>query len=110
MPVMAILLRCRAGFHLPTDQVADQNRKFPSPLCRQARPCHSARLHSVVHFDARMPSAPEPASIKARNMAETIIGHIKKFSSLNLSKHRSVINAFVHIIAAITTYQINGLG
>src|SRR5919107_1566787 len=42
-----------------------------------------------------------------RNMAETIIGHIKEFSSLNLSKHRSAINAFVHIIAAITAYQIN---
>ena len=27
--------------------------------------------------------------------------------TLNLSKHRSVINAFVHIIAAITAYQIN---
>jgi hypothetical protein len=25
------------------------------------------------------------------------IGHIKEFSSLNLSKHRSVINAFVHL-------------
>src|SRR5918994_672437 len=45
--------------------------------------------------------------LNARNMAETIIGHIKEFSSLNLSKHRSVINAFVHIIAAITAYQIN---
>jgi dolichol kinase len=40
-------------------------------------------------------------------MAETIIGHIKEFSSLNLSRHRSAINAFVHIIAAITAYQIN---
>jgi hypothetical protein len=30
---------------------------------------------------------------------------IKGFSSLN--QHRSVINAFVHIIAAITAYQIN---
>ena len=47
------------------------------------------------------------ALLNARNMAETIIGHIKEFSSLNLSKHRSVINAFVHIIAAITAYQIN---
>jgi hypothetical protein len=28
-------------------------------------------------------------------------------SRSNLSKHRSVINAFVHIIAAITAYQIN---
>ena len=45
--------------------------------------------------------------LNARNMAETIIGHIKAFSSLNLPKHRSVINAFIHIIAAITAYQIN---
>jgi hypothetical protein len=41
--------------------------------------------------------------LNARNMADKI----KEFSSLNLSKHRSVINAFVHIIAAITAYQIN---
>ncbi len=49
----------------------------------------------------------DKALLNARNMAETIIGHIKVFSSLNLSKHRSAINAFVHIIAAITAYQIN---
>ena len=52
-------------------------------------------------------SLEDKALLNARNMAETIIGHIKEFSSLNLSKHRSVINAFVHIIAAITAYQIN---
>ena len=52
-------------------------------------------------------SREDKALLNARNMAETIIGHIKEFSSLNLSKHRSVINAFVHIIAAITAYQIN---
>jgi transposase InsO family protein len=63
MPFMAILLRCRAGFHPPTGQVADQNRQLPSPLCRQARPCHPPRLHSVVHFDARIPSGPEPAKL-----------------------------------------------
>jgi hypothetical protein len=39
--------------------------------------------------------------LNARNMAD----NIKEFSSLN--QHRSVINAFVHIIAAITAYQIN---
>src|SRR5687768_18551598 len=50
-------------------------------------------------------SLEDKALLKARNMAD--IGHIKEFSSLNLSKHRSVINAFVHIIAAITAYQIN---
>jgi Transposase DDE domain len=50
-------------------------------------------------------SLQDKALLNARNMAE--IGHIKEFSSLNLSKHRSVINAFVHIIAAITAYQIN---
>ena len=52
-------------------------------------------------------SLQDRALLNARNMAETIIGHIKEFSSLNLSRHRSVINAFVHIIAAITAYQIN---
>jgi hypothetical protein len=52
-------------------------------------------------------SLEDRALLNARNMAETIIGQIKEFSSLNLSKHRSVINAFVHIIAAITAYQIN---
>jgi hypothetical protein len=50
-------------------------------------------------------SLEDKALLNARNMAETIIGHIKEFSSLN--QHRSVINAFVHIIAAITAYQIN---
>src|SRR5689334_9464385 len=52
-------------------------------------------------------SLQDKALLNARNMAETIIGHIKEFSSLNLSRHRSAINAFVHIIAAITAYQIN---
>jgi hypothetical protein len=50
-------------------------------------------------------SLQDKALLNARNMAETIIGHIKEFSSLN--QHRSVINAFVHIITAITAYQIN---
>jgi DDE family transposase len=50
-------------------------------------------------------SLQDRALLNARNMAD--IGQIKEFSSLNLSKHRSVINAFVHIIAAITAYQIN---
>ena len=52
-------------------------------------------------------SLEDKALLNARNMADNCIGHIKEFSSLNLSKHRSVINAFVHIIAAITAYQIN---
>jgi Transposase DDE domain len=52
-------------------------------------------------------SLQDKALLNARNMVETIIGQIKEFSSLTLSKHRSVITAFVHIIAAITAYQIN---
>ena len=39
--------------------------------------------------------------LKGRNMAETIIGHIKEFSSLNLSKHRSPTNAVIHIFQAL---------
>lgn len=45
--------------------------------------------------------------LNARNMAETIIGHIKEFSSLNLPRHRAPTNAFLHLIAALTAYQLN---
>lgn len=47
--------------------------------------------------------------LNGRNIAETIIGHIKEFSSLRLPKHRSVFNAFTHITAAIIAYQIDPL-
>src|SRR3954471_4399294 len=67
------------------------------------------RLTLFARVRKNMKSLPlwlqDKALLDARNMAD--IGHIKEFSSLNLSKHRSVINAFVHIIAAITAYQIN---
>lgn len=52
-------------------------------------------------------SFPDKMLLNARNMAETIIGHIKEFSSLNLSRHRSPLNAFVHILAALAAYQLN---
>ena len=45
--------------------------------------------------------------LNARNMVETIIGHIKAFSSLNLPRHRAPINAFLHLLAALTAYQLN---
>jgi len=45
--------------------------------------------------------------LNARNMAETIIGHIKAFSSLNFPKHRAPLNAFLHLLAALTAYQLN---
>src|SRR3954468_2816315 len=67
------------------------------------------RLTLFTRVRKNMKSLPmslhDKALLNARNMAD--IGHIKECSSLNLSKHRSVINAFVHIIAAITAYQIN---
>jgi hypothetical protein len=50
---------------------------------------------------------PDTLLLNARNMAETIISSIMQFSSLNLPKHRLPINAFFHILAAITAYQIN---
>ena len=65
------------------------------------------RLTLFTRVRKNMKSLPlslqDKALLNARNMAD----NIKEFSSLNLSKHRSVINAFVHIIAAITAYQIN---
>jgi hypothetical protein len=50
---------------------------------------------------------PDKILLDARNMAETIIGSIKQFSSLNLPRHRLPLNAFLQILAAITAYQIN---
>jgi len=47
--------------------------------------------------------------LNKRNIAETIIGHIKEFSSLRMPKHRSVINAFTHVVASIIAYPINPL-
>jgi hypothetical protein len=49
----------------------------------------------------------DKALLNSRNIAETIIGNIKEFSSLNIPKHRSSANAFLHIIAALTAYQLN---
>jgi hypothetical protein len=44
--------------------------------------------------------------LNARNRAETIIGHIKTFSSFNLPKHRAPLKAFLHLLAALTAYQL----
>ena len=52
-------------------------------------------------------SIPDKMLLNGRNMAETIIGGIKGFSSLNIPKHRLPTNAFLHIIAAITAYQLD---
>jgi hypothetical protein len=43
----------------------------------------------------------DKALLNGRNIVETIIGHIKAFSSLRLPKHRSVFNAFTHLTAAL---------
>lgn len=70
-------------------------------------------LHLITRVRKNMKSLPmfieDKILLNARNMAETIIGKIKEFSSLNLPKHRSVINAFVHICAAVVSYQLNPL-
>jgi DDE family transposase len=62
--------------------------------------CNMKRL-AVSFFDR--------ALLHGRPIVETIIGHIKEFSSLRLPKHRSVCNAFTHIIATVVAYQINPL-
>ena len=45
--------------------------------------------------------------LNARNMVETIIGHIKAYTSLNLPKHRAPLNAFLHLLAALTADQLD---
>jgi hypothetical protein len=64
---------------------------------------------SAVATTTRRRSVETERLLKGRNVAETIIGHIKEFSSLRLPKHRSVVNALTHIVAAIIAYQIDPL-
>jgi hypothetical protein len=64
---------------------------------------------SKMGMPATQLSALDAALLDARSIAETIIGHIKEFSSLRMPKHRSVHNAFTHLIAAIVAYQIDPL-
>jgi hypothetical protein len=70
-------------------------------------------LALMTRVRANMKSLPvsffDKALLNGRNIAETIIGHIKEFSSLRLPKHRSAFNAFTHITAAIIAYQIDPL-
>jgi hypothetical protein len=47
--------------------------------------------------------------LNARNVAETAVGHIKAFSSLNFPKHRAPSNAFLHLLAALATYQLKSV-
>jgi Transposase DDE domain len=65
----------------------------------------------MTHVRKNMKSLPvslvDKALLKGRNVAETIIGHLKEFSSLRLPKHRSVFNALTCIAAAIIAYQID---
>jgi len=70
-------------------------------------------LALMTRIRSNMKSLPvsflDKALLNGRTIAETIIGHIKEFSSLRLPKHRSVFNAFTHITAAIIAYQIDPL-
>jgi hypothetical protein len=45
--------------------------------------------------------------LTGRNMAETMIGNIKGFSSRNRPKHRLPSNAFLPIMAALVAYQLD---
>ncbi|MFL5287687.1 MAG: transposase [Rhodopila sp.] len=49
----------------------------------------------------------DKALLNGRNNVETIIVHIKEYSSHRHTKHLSVFNAITHIIAAVVAYQIN---
>ncbi len=68
-------------------------------------------LHLITRVRKNMKSIPlnvaDKILLNGRNIAETIIGRIKEFSSLNISKHRSVTNAFANVCAAIIAYQLN---
>jgi hypothetical protein len=47
--------------------------------------------------------------LNRRNRAETIMGNLREFSALNRLCHRSVANAFPHILTVLTAYQLDPL-
>jgi len=67
----------------------------------------TSRGRNYENVDFLPLALPDKILLNARNMAETIIGRIKEFSALNLPKHRLPLSAFLHLLAAITAYQIN---
>jgi hypothetical protein len=48
---------------------------------------------------------PDKLLLNTRNMAETIIGSMKRISSLNSPGHRLPLNAFLQLLATLTAYQ-----
>jgi hypothetical protein len=52
-------------------------------------------------------SLEDKALLDGRNRAETIISHMKGFSSINLPMHRSWLIGFLRILAATVAYQID---
>jgi Transposase DDE domain. len=60
-------------------------------------------------MSARDLSSIDQALLDGRSIAETIIAHIKQFSSLRMPRHRSVPNALTHLTAAIVAYQMDPL-
>lgn len=72
---------------------------------------HSLVFITRVRSNMKSPSLSflEQHLLNKRNIVETIIGHIKEYSSLRFSMHRSPTNAFTHLMAALISYQINPL-
>jgi len=50
---------------------------------------------------------PDKLLLNVRNMAETIIGSIKGDFFAQFAQHRLPLNAFLHLLATITAYQLN---
>lgn len=51
----------------------------------------------------------EKQLLNQRNMIETVIGHLKHHYHVWHTRHRSVLNAMTHLVAALATYTIEPL-
>jgi len=51
-------------------------------------------------------SALENQLLNQRNIVETVIGHLKFAYHVWHTRHRSVVNAMVHLLAALSAYTI----
>lgn len=61
------------------------------------------------NMEAKKLSSLESQLLNQRNMVETVIGHLKFAYHVWHTRHRSVINAMTHLLAALSAYTIEPL-
>lgn len=62
-------------------------------------------VHGIKkNMDNKLMDLQEKAMLRKRNLIETVFDYLKNKMNLEHTRHRSPINAFVHIISTLVAY------